>query len=120
MSDSDRRQDSRYDTSIPLELRFVADGTPIAGNSIEMSPNGMRVNTKIPLVEASYIHVSFISASNNTHCEGRVVWTQPSEDKTQYESGIDIQRWGGSLPGEQAIQAITSKKPKPDRRKKSR
>jgi hypothetical protein len=80
----------------------------------------MRIHTTIPLVEASYVHITFDGASNNTHCEGRVVWTQRSEDANQFESGIDIQRWGGGMPGQDAISNIPNLIPKKDRRNKRR
>lgn len=120
MADSDRRSNERFNTTLDLDLRFLPDGTPIKARAIEMGPNGMRITTSIPLVEASYIHISFQSASNNTHCEGRVVWTQRSEDKKQFESGIDIQRWGGDIPGTDALQSFRDLSPKKDRRKKPR
>src|SRR5438045_1830209 len=92
---SDRRKGQRFDTTLDVSIRFQPDGSSLHGSGTEIGPNGMRVLTKIPLVEASYVHISFQSASNNTHCEGRVVWTQRSNDNSQYESGIDIQKWGG-------------------------
>jgi hypothetical protein len=117
----DRRQAARYDVSIDLNVRFLPDGSPIKASAIEVGPNGMRILTAIPLVEASYVHISFASASNNTFCEGRVVWTQRSTDNsTQFESGVDIQRWGGGLPGEEVINSLTDIKPKKDRRSRRR
>ncbi len=116
----DRRKADRYDTTLEVNVRFLPDGTPIKGQGVEVGPNGMRLITAIPLVEASYIHISFENASNNTHCEGRVVWTQKSPDADRYESGIDIQRWGGSIPGDQRIQQIPNTQPKQDRRKTAR
>lgn len=113
---SDRRKSQRYDTTLSVNVRFLPDGTPIKGSGVEVGPNGMRLLTSIPLVEASYIHISFENASNNTHCEGRVVWTQRSEDPRRYESGIDIQRWGGGIPGQDPIRAIPDMHPKKDRR----
>lgn len=109
----DRRKGQRYDTALPVNVRFIPDGTPINGSGIEVGPNGMRLITAIPLVEASYIHISFDNTSNQTHCEGRVVWTQRAATGDSYESGIDIQRWGGALPGAHL-------QPKPDRRKSDR
>lgn len=120
MSASDRRKTDRYDVSLDLNLRFLPDGTPIKAKAIEIGPNGMRVLTQRPLGEASYIHASFDNASNNTHCEGRVVWTQRSDDKTQFESGIDIQRWGGGVPGDDLVHNLPELQPKKDRRKKPR
>src|SRR5947208_1641347 len=119
---SDRRKAQRYDTTLNVMVRFLPDGTPIKGAGTEVGPNGMRLLTAIPLVEASYIHISFESASNDTHCEGRVVWTQKSQDNNGYESGIDIQRWGGSVPGtevppEKILEVAPGAKPKPDRRR---
>jgi len=118
---SDRREMARYDTSIKVDIRFMPDGAPISGSAIEIGPNGIRVVTALPLVEATYLHITFKSASNNTHCEGRVVWTQHSEDEVQYESGVDIQKWGGGIPGHQEdLPHPPPPKLKRDRRKKRR
>lgn len=117
---SDRRKSQRYDTALAVNVRFLPDGTPIKGSGIEVGPNGMRLITTIPLVEASYIHVSFENASNNTHCEGRVVWTERGVSPHLYESGIDIQKWGGGIPGQDPIHTISDSRPKKDRRSTSR
>lgn len=116
----DRRKAERYDASLEVNVRFIPDGTPIKGSGLEVGPNGMRLVTDMPLVEASYIHVSFENASNNTHCEGRVVWTQRTENSSRYESGIDIQRWGGSVPEKNPISSIPNARPKKDRRNTTR
>lgn len=116
----DRRRATRYDTAIDLSIRFLADGTPIKASAIEVGPNGMRITTAVPLVEASYVHVTFDQASNNTHCEGRVVWTQRADDGVKFESGIDIQRWGGGTPGHEMINNIPNLIPKKDRRNRRR
>lgn len=94
----DRRRSQRYDTSLEVAVRFLPDGEPLLGWAKEVGPNGMRLVTTVPLVEASYVHVSFEQASNNTRCEGRVVWTERNKDGSRFESGIDIQRWGGENP----------------------
>jgi len=120
MAASDRRKASRFDTSLDIQIRLLPDGSPIDGLCIEVGPNGMRVVTKSPLVETSYVHVSLPSASNNTFCEGRIVWTQLSEKKSWYESGVDIQRWGGDIPGGEALKTIERIRLKKDRRKKPR
>jgi len=117
---NDRRSATRYDTSIELSVRFLADGTPISASAIEVGPNGMRMLTSIPLVEASYVHITFVGASNNTFCEGRVVWTLRSDDNKRFESGIDIQRWGGGVPGENVVHSIPNLKVKKDRRNRKR
>jgi hypothetical protein len=117
---AERRQSDRYNTSIDINIRFLPDGTPIKASAIEVGPNGMRIVTSLPLVEASYVNISFDNASNNTYCEGRVVWTQRSEDGARYESGVDIQRWGGGTPGSDIIEKIPNLKPQKDRRKRSR
>jgi hypothetical protein len=119
-SGADRRRGERYDTSLAVSIRFLPDGTPLQGFAVEMSPNGMRLMTPMPLIEASYIHISFESASNNTHCEGRVVWTQPSKEPGRFESGIDVQRWGGGTPGHDPINEMPQSRPKTDRRKGTR
>lgn len=117
----DRRKTQRYDTTLNVSVRFLPDGTPIQGAGIEVGPNGMRLITSIPLVEASYIHISFDGASNSTHCEGRVVWTQRfAQDTSRYESGVDIQKWGGGIPGQDPIQALPAARPKKDRRNSPR
>lgn len=120
MSSKDRRKAERYDTTLDVMVRFIPDGTPIKGSGVEVGPNGMRLLTSIPLVEASYVHISFDHASNGTHCEGRVVWTQRGSDPARYESGIDIQRWGGGVPDNDPIRAIPSAHPKKDRRRTAR
>ncbi len=120
MASSDRRESNRFQTSLPVEIRFSPDGVPMQGKSLDIGPNGMRLLTLQPLVEATLIHISFQNASNNTHCEGRVVWTQRSEDNTEFESGVDIQRWGGGVPGSDVIHEIPDLKQKKDRRNKSR
>ena len=120
MTKKDRRLADRFDTSLEVNIRFIPDGTPIKGSGLEVGPNGMRVKTTSPLVEASYVHVSFQEASNSTHCEGRVVWTQRKESDSGYESGIDIQRWGGSVPESHPLQDLPLTTPKKDRRKTSR
>lgn len=120
MSEKDRRKAVRYDSTLALQLRFIPDGTPINGSGVEVGPNGMRVLTSIPLVEASYIHISFQEASNNTHCEGRVVWTQRNEKTSGFESGIDIQKWGGDVPQTDVMKITEDVQPKKDRRKKPR
>ncbi len=120
MGSSERRKGFRFDTSLDIEIRLLPDGTPITGLCIEVGPNGMRVVTKSPLVETSYVHVVLMSASNNTYCEGRVVWTQLADKKSWYESGIDIQRWGGDVPGQEAMRTIERIRLKKDRRQKPR
>lgn len=117
MSSSDRRKNERFDTTLDVKIRFMPDGSPVEGSGVDVGPNGMRLVTTIPLIEASYVDIFFDSASNNTHCEGRVVWTQKSKDNIHYESGIDIQRWGGDVPTPDVIHQIPGKKPKKDRRK---
>ena len=87
---------------------------------MEIGPNGMRVMTPMPLVEASYVHITFQTASNNTGCEGRVVWTQKTEEEERFESGIDIQKWGGGIPGQDMIQQVPFLRYKRDRRKNPR
>ena len=94
----DRRKSLRFDTSLLISIRFMAEGAPVNGSAVEIGPNGMRVLTNVPLVETSYVLINFQAASNNTHCEGRVVWTQKVEGD-QFESGIDVQKWGGGMPG---------------------
>lgn len=116
---SDRRQAQRFDTALDVSIRFSPDGSPLPGSGVEVGPNGMRVITRIPLAEASYVHISFDSSSNSTHCEGRVVWTQRLQADS-YESGVDIQRWGGEVPGEKIVNALPNAKPKKDRRRTSR
>ncbi|MCG3205890.1 MAG: hypothetical protein KCHDKBKB_02613 [Elusimicrobia bacterium] len=121
MSSNDRRKADRFDTTLEVSVRFMPDGTPIKGFGLEIGPNGMRLKTTIPLVEASYIHISFEQASNNTHCEGRVVWTQRNATASGYESGIDIQKWGGSVPDHnRLLEDLPLVQPKKDRRKTSR
>lgn len=119
-SSKDRRKAARYDSTLDVQVRFFPDGTPIRGAGLEIGPNGMRLLTSIPLVEASYIHVSFQEASNNTHCEGRVVWTQRSENPAGYESGVDIQRWGGDVPETDILRVVPGARPKKDRRSTTR
>ena len=114
--ETQRRRAARYDTAMEVSVRLTPDGVPIKGNCVEIGPNGMRLVTAVPLMEAAYVHISFRSSSNNTSCEGRVVWTHDLENKTRFESGVDIQRWGGDLPGEKAISGVTNLRPKPDRR----
>ncbi len=117
----DRRRGERLDTTLDVSVRFLPDGTPIRGAGVEVGPNGMRLITTMPLVEASYIHISFDNASNNTHCEGRVVWTQRNEqDAAKFESGIDIQRWGGDVPGTHFLKNLPNAQVKGDRRKVKR
>ncbi len=113
----DRRANERFDTALQVNIQFQSEGTPIVGTANEVGPNGMRLVTKLPLIEASYVLVSFQTASNGTRCEGRVVWTQRTQDGAEYESGIDIQRWGSGIPGDDAVHKIPSLKPKRDRRK---
>ncbi len=120
MTSKDRRKAARYESTLDIQIRFLPDGTPIQGQGVEIGPNGMRVFTTIPLVEASYIHISFQEASNNTHCEGRVVWTQRSASSGRYESGIDIQRWGGDVPETTIMQISPTTTAKKDRRSKPR
>lgn len=120
MTSKDRRKAARYESTLDVQIRFLPDGTPIMGHGVEIGPNGMRVFTSIPLVEASYIHITFQEASNNTHCEGRVVWTQRSETPERYESGIDIQRWGGDVPETSIHHVAPNANPKKDRRKTPR
>jgi hypothetical protein len=121
MPSKDRRRADRFDTALDVSVRFLRDGTPIRGSGVEVGPNGMRLITTMPLVEASYIHISFDNASNNTHCEGRVVWTQRNDkDVNKFESGIDIQRWGGDVPGTHFLKSIPNSRVKGDRRKVKR
>jgi len=120
MNSKDRRKADRYDSALEVQVRFLPDGTPIKGSGVEIGPNGMRVLTSIPLVEASYIHITFQEASNNTHCEGRVVWTQRNETVSGYESGVDIQRWGGGVPETNIGRVAPNARPKKDRRSKPR
>lgn len=117
---TDRRRSQRFDSTLEVKIRFLPDGTPIEGSGIDVGPNGMRLVTLIPLVEATYVNIAFENASNNTHCEGRVVWTQRSKDNIHYESGIDIQRWGGDTPHTDAFEKIPIKQPKKDRRRTRR
>lgn len=120
MTKKDRRRAERFDTTLDVNVRFIPDGSPIKGSGLEVGPNGMRLITTIPLVEASYVHISFENATNNTHCEGRVVWTQRNEKSAGYESGVDIQRWGGSIPTPNPLLDIPKTASKTDRRKTTR
>jgi hypothetical protein len=117
---SDRRKNSRFDTTLAIKIRLAPDGTPIEGSGTDVGPNGMRIKTLIPLVEASYVNITFDSASNHTHCEGRVVWTQRNKENTAYESGIDIQKWGGDTPESNLVDHIPNLAPKRDRRRDRR
>jgi len=112
----ERRKSTRYGSALEINVRLSPDGTPLNGAATEIGPNGMRILTKIPLVEASYVLISFQTASNNTHCEGRVVWSQPLEG--EFESGVDIQKWGGGIPGQEVVKKVPRFKTKKDRRKK--
>lgn len=114
---SDRRRGARYRTEIVVLVRFIPDGTPVNGAAVEIGPNGMRIETAMPIAEATYVHITFQTASNNTHCEGRVVWTQTKSDGL-YESGVDIQKWGGGIPGQDVVQDVPYLREKPDRRGK--
>ena len=117
----DRRKAARYNTRIAIDIRLMFDGAPILGSAVEIGPNGMRILTPMPLVEASYVHIRFRSASNNTGCEGRIVWTLKStEEKEQYESGVDIQKWGGDVPGNDVVQEVPFIRHKRDRRRADR
>ncbi len=120
MGASDRRKGQRFDTALKIAIQFQSDGTPIEGSCIEISPNGMRILTAMPLVEACYVHIAFQEASNNTRCEGRVVWTQRNMEKDLFESGVDVQRWGGAIPGSDPITELPDLNPKIDRRQKPR
>ena len=113
----DRRRSQRFDTSLEVAIRFLPDGEPLTGWAKEVGPNGMRLVTTIPLVEASYVHVSFEDASNNTRCEGRVVWTERNKDGSRFESGIDIQRWGTETPSPEFMRKVPNVTPKKDRRR---
>jgi hypothetical protein len=113
----DRRRSERFDTSLEVAIRFLPDGEPLTGWAKEIGPNGMRLVTTMPLVEASYVHVSFEEASNQTRCEGRVVWTERNRDGSRYESGIDIQRWGGDSPSPEFMKKVPNVAPKKDRRR---
>jgi hypothetical protein len=115
----DRRRSQRYDTAMEVAIRLVPDGEPLIGWAREIGPNGIRLVTTVPLSEACYVHVSFENASNNTRCEGRVVWTERNRDGSRFESGIDIQRWGGENPVPSLIRN-TSSTPKKDRRQTRR
>jgi hypothetical protein len=117
---SDRRKDQRFDAVLDVKIRFLPGATPVDGAGVDVGPNGMRVVTEVPLIEASFVTISFANASNNTHCEGRVVWTSRSKDNLKYESGIDIQRWGGDTPTAEPIQHLPVKAAKRDRRKTHR
>lgn len=117
---SDRRKDQRFDAVLDVKIRFLPGATPVDGSGVDVGPNGMRVVTNVPLIEASYVTISFANASNNTHCEGRVVWTSRAKDNLNYESGIDIQRWGGDTPTAEPIKHLPMKSPKSDRRKARR
>ena len=119
VASSDRRLSQRYDTTLDVFVRFQPDGTPITGAANEVGPNGMRIVTMMPLLEGQYVSVEFQNASNRTSCEGRIVWTERKSDRS-YESGIDIQRWGGGVPGHEFIHSLPSIAPKKDRRKKPR
>lgn len=119
-SSSDRRKAQRYETAFDINIRLSTDGTPMRGSTIEIGPNGMRVFTQLPIPETSYVHISFETASNNTFCEGRVVWVKRGASGSGYECGIDIQRWGGDVPGTNVMQALPNLQPKKDRRKKLR
>jgi len=112
----DRRKSQRFDTSLEVAVRFLPDGEPLTGWAKEVGPNGMRLVTTIPLVEASYVHIQFEGASNNTRCEGRVVWTERNQNGSRYESGIDIQRWGGENPAPEFMKKVPNVAPKKDRR----
>ena len=118
---SDRRRSTRYSSSLDIDIRFSEDGTPIKGACLDIASSGLRVLTPVPLVEATYVLISFQEASNNTQCEGRVVWTQRnSEVKTHFESGVDIHRWRGSMPSSDVVKHFPSLQLKKDRRHRSR
>lgn len=116
-SGRDRRRSERFDTSLEVAIRFLPDGTPVRGWAKEIGPNGIRLVTTVPMVEASYIHISFEDASNNTRCEGRVVWTERNKENSRYESGVDVQRWGGDSPTSDLMRKIPNIAPKKDRRR---
>lgn len=117
-SSSDRRKKDRFESTLEVAIRFSPDGTPIDGVCSEIGPNGMRLRTRMPLIEASYVRINFKNASNSTFSEGRVVWTERTEDQNSFESGIDIQRWGGNNPTQEIPSVEPAMKPKKDRRQK--
>ena len=117
---SDRRRSQRYDTTLPISIRFLPDGTPVQGAAMEVGPNGMRILTSLPLAETAYLHISFEDASNSTFCEGRIVWTKPGQESGFFESGVDIQRWGGDTPEAAPVNRFPNARLKKDRRRARR
>lgn len=96
---AERRREERHTVTLDVEVRLSSDGMPLEGECLDIGPNGLRISTKMPLPDSSYIFVAFKGSSNNTRCEGRVVWSQPSHTVGgPYECGVDVQRWGGDMP----------------------
>jgi hypothetical protein len=114
----DRRRSERFDTRLAVDVRSPKEAPSVEAWVIEIGANGMKLITPRALTEASSIHIGFRGASNNTHCEGVVVWTRPVKDATDsFESGVDIKKWGGDMPSEEFIRNAPNLRLKPDRRR---
>ena len=115
---SDRRRSERFDTRLPVDVRSPIDAPSVEAWVVEIGANGKKLHTPKILEEAAVVQIGFRGASNNTHCEGVVVWSRPLKDAADsFESGVDIKKWGGDMPTEEFIRNAPNLRLKPDRRR---
>ena len=114
---ADRRRSERFDTRLSAAVKNLKTGDVMEASVTEIGANGLRIVTTGHLPEGIEIHLVFQEASNNTHLEGKVIWTRPSKVGSTFDSGIDVIRWGGDMPTADFIRTAPNIRIKPDRRR---
>lgn len=114
---ADRRRSERFDTRLSAMVKNLKNGAIMDASVVEIGANGLRIVTPAPLPDGVEVHIIFQEASNNTHCQGNVVWSRPSKTGGSFDAGVDVIRWGGDLPTADFIRNAPNTRMKPDRRR---
>ncbi len=113
----DRRRAERFDTRLQVSIQSIADKSTMEGWTTDISSTGMRLEIPRPIPEGTQVRIAFVAASNNTFCEGCVIWAKPARNPAAFDCGVDVVRWGGDLPTNEFIRRAPNVRLKPDRRR---
>lgn len=116
----DRRNETRFETKEPVEVKCLDSRENSAGVALEIQKSGLRFESKIHYDAGSRIQLTFPKTPDNTGCFGRVAWVRPSEEGKGFLIGVAVESWFGVVRGPDSWKRIKGIRPKVDRRNKPR